>query len=92
MARARVRMLVRGLVQGVYFRQSTADEGERLGLSGTARNLPGGEVEVQAEGEREAVEALVRWCHRGPPAARVEAVEVAWEPPTGESGGFRVAR
>ncbi|HZZ85739.1 MAG TPA: acylphosphatase [Anaeromyxobacteraceae bacterium] len=92
MARARARILVSGLVQGVWFRQSTADEGHRLGLSGTARNLPGGAVEVHAEGERARVEALVQWCHRGPPAARVDRVEVAWEEPLGDAGGFRVVR
>ncbi len=92
MARARARILVAGRVQGVFFRQSTADEGARLGLDGSARNLPAGEVEVVAEGERARVEELVRWCHRGPPAARVERVEVTWEAPRGEAGGFRVLR
>jgi acylphosphatase len=45
-----------------------------------------------AEGARGEVEALVAWCRRGPPSARVEALEVTWEPPTGEAGPFSVVR
>ncbi|HQR29464.1 MAG TPA: acylphosphatase [Anaeromyxobacteraceae bacterium] len=91
-ARARARARVTGIVQGVWYRQSTADEARRLGLSGTVRNLPDGAVEVLAEGTREAVEALLAWCRRGPPAARVEAVEVAWETPAGDEAPFAVLR
>ncbi len=90
--RARARARVTGVVQGVWYRQSTADEARRLGLSGTVRNLPDGAVEVVAEGRREAVEALLAWCSRGPPAARVEAVDVTWETPGGDEGPFRVLR
>ncbi len=90
LARARIR--VRGLVQGVWFRQSTADEGRRLGLEGWVRNLADGSVEAEAQGERERVEALVRWCRRGPPAARVEGVEVEWGAPGEGLGAFRVTR
>ncbi len=92
MARARARILVSGMVQGVWFRQSTADEAARLGLAGEVRNLPDGRVEALAEGERARVEALVAWCGHGPPAARVERVEVRWEPLAGEAVGFRVVR
>jgi acylphosphatase len=89
---ARARLRVVGMVQGVFYRQSTADEAARLRLSGTVRNLPDGSVEVVAEGPRDGVEALMAWCRRGPPAARVEAVEVEWEAPVGLSGPFRVIR
>jgi acylphosphatase len=91
-ARARARIRVAGLVQGVFYRQSTALEAARLGLSGTVRNLFDGSVEVVAEGARGEVEALVAWCRRGPPSARVEALEVTWEPPRGEAGPFSVVR
>ena len=91
-AAARARLRVTGLVQGVFYRQSTAGEGARLGLSGTVRNLPDGSVEVVAEGAREAVLALVAFCRRGPPSARVEGIEVAWEPPRGDAGPFSVTR
>jgi acylphosphatase len=90
--RVRVRLRVTGLVQGVFYRQSTALEAARLGLSGAVRNLSDGSVEVEAEGVRSAVEALVAWCCRGPPSARVEGLDVAWEPPTGQAGPFSVSR
>jgi acylphosphatase len=90
--RLRARLHVRGRVQGVWYRQSTADEANRLGLAGWVRNRADGSVEVAAEGARQAVEALVAWCRRGPPAARVEAVEVEWEGAAGEDGPFRVER
>lgn len=90
--RIRVRVRVTGLVQGVFYRQSTAMEASRLGLSGAVRNVSDGSVEVVAEGVRSAVEALVEWCRRGPPAARVEELTVAWEPPTGGEGPFSVSR
>jgi len=90
--RARARIRVTGVVQGVFYRQATAQEANRLGVSGTVRNLADGAVEVEAEGERRAVEALVAWCRRGPPAARVEDVEVAWGAPTGAGGPFAVVR
>jgi len=91
-ARARVRLRVSGLVQGVFYRQSTAGEAARLGLAGSVRNLPDGSVEVVAEGRRAEVESLVAWCRRGPPAARVEDVEAGWEAPTGVEGPFTVLR
>jgi acylphosphatase len=90
--RARARFRVIGLVQGVWFRQAAADQGNRLGLAGRVRNRADGSVEGEAEGPREAVEALLRWSRRGPPAARVDAVEVEWEAPREETGPFRVDR
>ncbi len=90
MAEARARIRVRGLVQGVAFRQSTVDEARRLGLEGWVRNLADGSVEAEAQGARDRVEALVRWCRRGPPAARVEGVDVEWGPPGEPLGAFRL--
>ncbi len=72
----RVRILVAGRVQGVFFRQSAVDEARRLGVRGWVRNVPDGRVEAEAEGEREHVEALLRWCGRGPPGALVDDVQV----------------
>ncbi len=91
MEAVRARIRVTGMVQGVAFRASTVDEARRLGLRGFVRNLPDGSVEAEAEGERSAVEALVRWCRRGPRMARVDDVEVEWLPGRGEAGPFRVA-
>jgi acylphosphatase len=90
--RARVHLLITGRVQGVAFRAYTVDEGRQAGVSGWARNLPDGSVEVEAEGERGAVEALVAFCRRGPPAARVDAVKETWAPFRGDLSGFGVRR
>jgi acylphosphatase len=66
---------VSGRVQGVFFRASTREQAQRVGLRGHARNLPDGRVEVLAVGPDDAVEQLAQWLRHGPPRARVEAVE-----------------
>jgi acylphosphatase len=76
MVRARAR--VRGRVQGVFFRGSAQAEAVRLGLTGWTRNEADGSVGLEAQGAREAVDALLAWCRRGPPAARVTEIEVEW--------------
>lgn len=70
------RARVRGRVQGVWFRASTAERAAALGLRGHAENQPDGSVLVHVAGAAAAVETLVEWLHRGPPLARVDAVEV----------------
>jgi acylphosphatase len=72
----RRQVLVTGRVHGVWFRDSTRAEAERLGVTGWVRNLADGRVEVEVEGPPEAVEALVAWAHRGPPRATVRDVAV----------------
>ncbi len=69
------RILVSGRVQGVGFRWSAMARAERLGVAGWARNLPDGRVEVHAQGEPAAVEALVAWLRRGPVGAAVSSVQ-----------------
>lgn len=69
-----VRFIVSGRVQGVFFRASTREQAQRLGLSGHARNLVDGDVEVLASGDAAALDALHRWLQVGPPAARVVSV------------------
>jgi acylphosphatase len=66
---------VHGRVQGVFYRQSTRTEAQRLGLTGFTRNNPNGTVTIEAEGSPEALDALEMWCQQGPPAARVDKVE-----------------
>ena len=70
------RCFVSGRVQGVFYRASTRQRATELGLSGYARNLPDGRVEVLAVGEPRAVQALLDWLWQGPPAAEVKQVEV----------------
>jgi len=82
----RVRVLVRGRVQGVFFRAESRERAESLALSGSARNLPDGSVEAVFEGDPERVGSMVDWCRRGPAGASVESVEVSSEEPTGERG------
>ncbi len=82
----RVRVLVRGRVQGVFFRAEARARAESLGLSGSVRNLADGAVEAVFEGDPERVESLVAWCRRGPEGASVEDVQVSSEEPTGERG------
>jgi acylphosphatase len=71
-----VRCVVSGRVQGVYYRATTADRARALGIDGQARNLPDGTVEVIARGDPDAIAELVGWLWDGPPAARVDQVEV----------------
>jgi acylphosphatase len=82
----RVRVLVRGRVQGVFFRAEARARAESLGLAGSVQNLPDGSVEAVFEGEREPVESMIDWCRRGPGGASVEGVEVSSEEPTGKHG------
>jgi acylphosphatase len=70
------RCYVSGRVQGVFFRASTRQKATELGCSGYARNLPDGRVEVLAVAEPEAIQTLIDWLWRGPPAAQVANVEV----------------
>ncbi len=84
----RVHLFVSGRVQGVFFRAHTRDLARRLGLTGFARNLPDGRVEVVAEGPEEKLKELVEFCRRGPPLAHVTGTEVHWEEPTGEFQDF----
>jgi len=82
------RYLVSGRVQGVFFRASTRDRAQALGMSGHALNLSDGRVEVLARGTETAQRSLEAWLHDGPPAARVSAVHV--EPSDEPVGnGFR---
>jgi len=65
---------IEGRVQGVWFRESTRRQAERLGLSGYALNRPDGSVEVLACGAADALDELAGWLHDGPPMARVRSV------------------
>jgi acylphosphatase len=83
---ARARVVVRGRVQGVFFRVEARDRARSLRLAGWVRNRPDGAVEAAFEGTREHVDSMLRWCEHGPAGARVVSVEVEWEAPLGEAG------
>ncbi len=83
-------MIVRGRVQGVFFRRATMDEARGLGLTGWVRNLPSGEeVEIVAEGPRRNLQMLWAWAHTGPEGARVQDVTEEWSEYRGEFTAFR---
>jgi acylphosphatase len=79
-------VVVRGHVQGVFFRDSVRRLADRYDVAGWIANRRDGAVEAVFEGEREAVERLVDFCRRGPRGAYVDHVEVSEEEPVGESG------
>ena len=82
----RVRLEIRGRVQGVAFRWHAREVAEQLGLAGYVRNLPDGNVVMEAEGAPELVEDMIRWARHGPPAARVLDLGVVELAPNGEEG------
>ena len=84
--RVRARAWIAGRVQGVAFRAYTIDEARLRGVAGWVRNTLDRRVEAVFEGDKAAVEAMIAWCRKGPPAARVSSVEVTWEEPKGEVG------
>jgi acylphosphatase len=86
--RRRVRILVSGRVQNVFFRATLADVAEELGIDGWVTNRTDGRVEAVLEGEPRQVETAIKWSRSGPPRARVDAVEVSEEAPLGERGFF----
>ncbi len=83
-------IVVSGLVQGVGYRAFAQEEASRLGLVGGVRNLEDGRVEAVVEGERTVAEAFIERLRTGPRGARVEALQVAWEPPAGRYVGFQI--
>ena len=87
---AAARFLVRGKVQGVWFRASTRDEALMLGLRGYASNLSNGDVEVLAVGDAGAIDRLALWLQQGPPMARVDAVQRFASDEITDTQGFEV--
>ena len=86
----RAHVFVRGRVQGVFFRSEITYEAKKHSVKGWVRNLPDGRVEAVFEGEKRDVEALIEFCKRGPPGARVAGVNVMMENYTGEFGDFEI--
>lgn len=87
---SRLRLIISGRVQGVGFRFAAYDEAKNLGLTGSVRNLPGGEVEMVAEGRAEDLKILSAWARVGPPSAHVTDVSEQWLAPTRQFSDFRI--
>ncbi|WP_199836312.1 acylphosphatase [Streptomyces sp. NRRL F-4489] len=85
----RKHIIVTGRVQGVFFRDTCRQQALARGVAGWVRNLPGGQVEAVFEGAEPAVAGMVDWARQGPPAARVDTVDVRDEAPE-RLAGFEV--
>ncbi|HEB37156.1 MAG TPA: acylphosphatase [Thermoplasmatales archaeon] len=83
-------VLISGKVQGVWLRANAKDKARQLNIKGWVRNLPDGRVEAVFQGEKEMVEEMIKWCHKGPPLAEVENVEVEWKEPEEEFEDFSI--
>jgi len=90
MTKARLRIQVYGIVQGVFFRSSTEEKASSMALTGWVKNRRDGSVEILAEGEKKVLEALLAWCEKGPEGSRVEKVEHSWEDFKGEFSSFYI--
>lgn len=88
----RVRITVRGRVQGVMYRASTERQARALGLVGWVRNQADGSVVLEAQGPAARVDALARWCHDGPALAAVTSVDLEELPPVTGEARFEVRR
>jgi acylphosphatase len=90
MAKKRVKLIIKGIVQGVNFRHCTKREAEKNNLQGWVRNLSDGSVGAIFEGEEEEVETMLQWCHHGPPSAHVTEVILQPEEYRGEFQSFAI--
>lgn len=86
----RCHVFVSGLVQGVFFRSTTEEMATLLGLKGWVKNTKDGKVELLIEGEKEKIEEMIKWLHKGPPLARVEKVDIEWQEFKGEFNEFKI--
>ena len=86
------KITVKGRVQGIFFRASTQKMASQLAIKGAVKNTPAGNVEIIAAGEKKAMQEFIKWCHKGPLAAKV--TEVIVEPFTGsvDHTGFIIIR
>jgi len=86
----RAHVIISGRVQGVFFRMETLEQARKSGVSGWVKNKHDGRVEAVFEGEKSLVDNVIQWCKQGPPASRVDNVNLEWEPYTGEFTEFDI--
>ena len=87
----RAYIIVHGIVQGVFFRHNTKKTALSLGLKGYVKNIPGGSVEVVAEGPEDKIKELIEFCKKGPEGAEVSRVDVKSGEASGEFDCFEVS-
>ncbi|MCC6543916.1 MAG: acylphosphatase [Nitrospirae bacterium] len=90
--KSRVHLFINGTVQGVNYRDSARQVAQSLGITGYVRNLHDGRVELVAEGEKDSVDTLIKWCRKGPPAALVVSIDIEYENHKDEFDLFCVKR
>lgn len=90
MEKSRAHLVIKGRVQGVFYRASTQETAISLGLKGWVRNLADGSVEAIFEGPADSVKEAVEWCYKGPPGASVSEIDEEWSDFTGEFKDFGV--
>lgn len=90
MEKVRAHVIIAGRVQGVFFRHHTQEMATLLNLTGWVKNRRDGAVEAVFEGEREKVNQMIQWCHRGPAEAKVVKVDTTWETYSDEFRDFSV--
>jgi len=88
--KVRAHVLIKGIVQGVFFRANTKRKADELGVNGWVKNTSDGNVEAVFEGEKENVEKLIEWARKGPKGARVDTINVEWSNYKGEFENFRI--
>jgi len=90
MEKVRAHVIIEGRVQGVFFRYHTQDKAYQIGVKGWVKNRRDGRVEALFEGDKDRVDQIIQWCHRGPSEARVMKVHLTWEDYTGEFDDFSI--
>ena len=86
----RIHLVIKGRVQGVYYRKSATDQALQLGITGWVRNRRDGSVELVGEGPRAQLQLFMDWCWSGPQFARVTNIDAQWLLATGAMVGFEV--
>jgi acylphosphatase len=86
----RVRIVVSGIVQGVFFRHNTMRKAQEFGVNGWVKNRTDGKVEVLCEGLEKNVQLMIEWCKKGPDGAFVRDTALAWEEYTGDFKVFQI--
>lgn len=87
----RAHAVVSGQVQGVFYRATTKETAENLGVRGWVKNRPDGNVEAIFEGDKKYVDLVLKWCSEGPLYAKVKRVDISWEEYSGEYYDFRIS-
>ncbi|MDM8514984.1 acylphosphatase [Desulfobacterales bacterium HSG16] len=89
--KTRAEIIIRGKVQGVFFRVETQKAAKRIGgVSGWVRNKADGSVQAVCEGDETSIQSMIKWCNTGSPSARVDDVEVVWKDYSGKFDGFEI--